>query len=414
MRHGDVPAAKAQAGQGLEGQRQVRRLHRQRDVGAVDAVALEPMPMQRAARANGPPASPSRRPVVPYPSAASAPPPVHARRFPHPADATARFHSSARILRAVSRRVVCARQPVPARPPTCGEPHDRSRRSALPRFASTGSLSPGRSWASSSTRSARTREHATRHDWFFALALAVRDRLVDGWMATTRDRLRRRPQAGLLSQPGVPDRPPARPTRCAISASTTRRRRRWRDLGVDAEEVLKVEPDAALGNGGLGRLAACLLDSMATLGIAGSRLRHPLRAWPVQAGPRRRLAGRAARGLAGLRQPLGVRARRGGLPGPLLRPGARGARRRRRGGIRVWEGGQRVLAVAYDTPVVGWGGRHINTLRLWSAQSGNLIDLEAFNRGDYMRAVQEQIAVARASAASSTRTTPPRPARSCA
>ena len=58
--------------------------------------------------------------------------------------------------------------------------------------------------------------------------------------------------------------------------------------------------------------------------------------------------------------------------------------------VRVWEGGQRVLAVAYDTPVVGWGGRHVNTLRLWSAQSGNLIDLEAFNRGDYMRAVQEQ------------------------
>ena len=58
--------------------------------------------------------------------------------------------------------------------------------------------------------------------------------------------------------------------------------------------------------------------------------------------------------------------------------------------VRVWEGGQRVLAVAYDTPVVGWGGRHVNTLRLWSAQSGNLIDLEAFNRGDYTRAVQEQ------------------------
>ena len=71
------------------------------------------------------------------------------------------------------------------------------------------------------------------------------------------------------------------------------------------------------------------------------------------------------------------------LYGQVRERDARGQR------VRVWEGGQRVLAVAYDTPVVGWGGRHVNTLR-WSAQSGNLIDLEAFNRGDYMRAVQEQ------------------------
>ena len=68
---------------------------------------------------------------------------------------------------------------------------------------------------------------------------------------------------------------------------------------------------------------------MATLGISAHRLRHPLRAWAVQAGPRRRLAGRAARGLAGLRQPLGVRASRIGLPDPPLRPDPRGAGCRR-------------------------------------------------------------------------------------
>ncbi|MEZ5834975.1 MAG: glycogen/starch/alpha-glucan phosphorylase [Geminicoccaceae bacterium] len=59
--------------------------------------------------------------------------------------------------------------------------------------------------------------------------------------------------------------------------------------------------------------------------------------------------------------------------------------------VTVWEGGQRVLAVAYDTMIAGYGGHHINTLRLWSAQSGNLVDLEAFNRGDYMQAMSAQV-----------------------
>ena len=122
-------------------------------------------------------------------------------------------------------------------------------------------------------------QHATRHDWFVALALAVRDRLVDGWMTTTRtvyDADRKR--VYYLSLEFLIGRLLADSLRNLGLYETAAEA--MGALGVDAEEVLKVEPDAALGNGGLGRLAACLLDSMATLGIAaygyGIRYEHGL------------------------------------------------------------------------------------------------------------------------------------------
>ena len=92
-----------------------------------------------------------------------------------------------------------------------------------------------------------------------------------------------------------------------------------RGLEVDLDRLRALEPDAALGNGGLGRLAACFMESMATLGDPGPRLRHPLRPRHLPPGAAGRLAARIARGLALLRQSVGVRASGGRVHDRLRR-----------------------------------------------------------------------------------------------
>ncbi len=161
-------------------------------------------------------------------------------------------------------------------------------------------------------------------------------------------------------------------------------------LGVDFGSLRRIESDAALGNGGLGRLAACFMDSMATLAIAahgyGIRydnglFRQIIRNGWQQEAPEDWLSH--------------------GNPWEFERPevnysigfgGWVEAIQGEGDAVRhVWHPGERVEAVGFDTPIVGWRGRHVNTLRLWSARAPDPLKLDAFNAGDYIGALADNV-----------------------
>src|SRR5690606_24166194 len=152
-------------------------------------------------------------------------------------------------------------------------------------------------------------------------------------------------------------------------------------LGLDYEAIVASEPDAALGNGGLGRLAACFLDSLSTLRIPamgyGIRYENGMFRQSFDDGrqveaPEDWLHQRHA---WEFERPES--AYRIGFGGFVSANG-------------VWQPESRVTAVAHDMPVVGWEGRWANTLRLWSAQPTHTIDLERFNRGEYLAATEPE------------------------
>ncbi len=160
-------------------------------------------------------------------------------------------------------------------------------------------------------------------------------------------------------------------------------------LGCDLEELQQQEWDAGLGNGGLGRLAACILDSAATLGLPfygyGIRYEFGIFRQRIQDGWQ-------------LEAPDNWL--RYGNPWEIPRPdaifpvrfyGRAEHYRDETGGFRVrWADAEEVWAMAYDTPVAGFGTEHVNTLRLWAAKSSRDFDLQSFNAGDYVRAVEDK------------------------
>jgi glycogen phosphorylase len=235
----------------------------------------------------------------------------------------------------------------------------------------------------------KTREVATPRDWFLAVTFATRDIIVGRWLeslnAVYTDGRKRVYYLSLefligrllfdaLTNLGV-----AEPMTKALH-----------ELGVDLSDLRRIEPDAALGNGGLGRLAACFMDSMATLSIAahGYGIRYD-----------NGLFRQIIRG--GWQQETPEDWLVNGNPWEFVRPeynyaiGFGGWVEMVEGdedrAHHVWHPSETVEAVAYDTPIVGWRGRHVNTLRLWSARATDPLKLEAFNAGDYVGAFSERV-----------------------
>jgi starch phosphorylase len=228
---------------------------------------------------------------------------------------------------------------------------------------------------------------ARPHDWLKAAILAVRDQMIDLWMESSRQTWRTsdkrvyylslefligRLMRDAMTNIGIMD-----PVRQALKS-----------FNVDLDELINLEPDAALGNGGLGRLAACFMDSMATLKIpaygygiryANGMFRQEMsEGWQVELpedwlthGNPWEFERRESTYEIGF----------GGQVVPVQEPD---------GSTRLeWRPAEHFLAVAFDTPIVGWRGTRVNTLRLWSAQPVDPIYLDKFNSGDHIGALEE-------------------------
>jgi starch phosphorylase len=235
----------------------------------------------------------------------------------------------------------------------------------------------------------KDRRHALQHDWLIATALAARDQIVERWMESTDEAYRDGRKRvyyfslefliGRLLFDGLSNLGLVATAREALEG-----------LGVDFDALRSLEPDAALGNGGLGRLAACFMESMATLGIPahgyGIRYDHGIFRQAIKDGwqielPENWLASGSPWEFE--RQEYSYTIGFGGSVESAV--SADGTTRS------VWHPADSVNAVAYDTPITGWRGRHVNTLRLWSARADRPIVLEDFNRGDHVGALADRV-----------------------
>ena len=233
----------------------------------------------------------------------------------------------------------------------------------------------------------RTIDEATPQQIFQAVSYAIKDVIIDDWIATQKqfDETGAK-KVYYLSMEFLMGR--ALGNNIINLGAKKAVKEALEELGFDLNAIEDQEPDPALGNGGLGRLAACFLDSLATLGYpaygCGIRYHYGMFKQKIKDGYQVEVPDEWLKN---------------GYPFELRRPEY--ATEVKFGGYvkTEWDGGrnhfvqegyQSVLAVPYDMPIVGYGNNVVNTLRIWDAQPIDTFSLSAFDKGDYQKAVEQE------------------------
>ena len=234
----------------------------------------------------------------------------------------------------------------------------------------------------------KTLEEATPQQIFQAVAYTVKDTVIDNWLETQKEYEKEDPKTVYyLSMEFLMGR--ALGNNLINLQAYKQVKEALEELGLDLNVIEDQEPDAALGNGGLGRLAACFLDSLATLGYAaygcGIRYRYGMFKQEIKDGYQVEVPDNWLKD---------------GNPFELRRPEY--AKEVKFGGYVnvhvdengrnnfVQEGYQSVRAIPYDLPIVGYGNGIVNTLRIWDAEPVDCFQLDSFDKGDYQKAVEQE------------------------
>ncbi len=231
-------------------------------------------------------------------------------------------------------------------------------------------------------------EEANQQQIFHAVALATKDAVIDAWLATQDEMKKQDPKmVYYMSMEFLMGR--ALGNNLINLTYYDEVKEALNELGCDLNVVEDQEPDAALGNGGLGRLAACFLDSLATLGYmaygCGIRYHYGMFKQKIENGYQIEVPDEWLKN---------------GNPFELRRPeytetvkfgGYVRIETDEKGNHKfIQEGYQSVKAVPYDIPIVGYGNNMVNTLRIWDAEPMNSFHLDSFDKGNYQKAVEEE------------------------